>query len=101
MAGPVASAVEEHLQARRSTQQFLVDDQRVELEAYAIGGHNYVKLRDICRAADFSVNYAPLNNVAIIVSGMPYQDKGHSTTPTPTSSTDTLPKPTLQPSPPS
>lgn len=93
MAGPVASAAEEYLQARRSTQEFFVDGQRVELEAYAIGGHNYVKLRDIGKAVDFSVSYDPFTNAAIIVSGMPYRDEQpatapKTTAPLPASSTD-------------
>ncbi len=93
MAGPMASAAEEYLQAVRSSQEFFVDGQRVELEAYAIGGHNYVKLRDIGQAVDFSVSYDPLNNAAIIVSGMPYREEQPATVPNtqaplPTSSTD-------------
>ncbi len=92
MVGPVASAAEEYLQARRSTQEFFVDGQRIELEAYAIGGHNYVKLRDIGKAVDFSVSYDPFKNAAIIVSGMPYweEQSAASSTPAllPTSSTD-------------
>lgn len=83
MVGSIASAAEEYLQARKSSQEFFVDGQRVELEAYAIGGYNYVKLRDIGRAVDFSVSYDPFNNAAIIVSGMPYQDEGQAATPTP------------------
>lgn len=88
MVGPVASTAEEYLQARRSTQEFFVDGQRVELEAYAIGGHNYVKLRDIGKAVDFSVSYDPFTNAAIVVSGMPYQDEEQtaaSNSPTPVS----------------
>lgn len=86
MVGPMASAAEEYLQARRSTQEFFVDGQRVELEAYAIGGHNYVKLRDIGKAVDFSVSYDPFTNAVIVVSGMPYQDEEQtavSSSPTP------------------
>jgi len=88
----VATA-ENYLKAVRSSQVFFVDGQRVELEAYAIGGHNYVKLRDIGKAVDFSVSYDPLNNAAIIVSGMPYRDEQPPTAPDvpaplPASSTD-------------
>lgn len=44
----------------------------MELDAYAIGGggHNYVKLRDIGKAVDFSVSYGPYTNAAIIVGGI-------------------------------
>ena len=88
----VATA-ENYLKAVRSSQVFFVDGQRVELEAYAIGGHNYVKLRDIGRAVDFSVSYDPFTNAVIIVSGMPYQEEQPTTTPStpsplPASNTD-------------
>lgn len=88
-----ANAAGEYLQAVRSSQEFFVDGQRVELEAYAIGGHNYVKLRDIGRAVDFSVSYDPFTNAVIIVSGMPYQEEQPTTTPStpsplPASNTD-------------
>ncbi len=74
-------AAEDYLKATSSTQEFFVDGQRVELEAYAIGGHNYVKLRDVGKAVDFSVSYDPLNNAAIIVSGMPYREEQPTTAP--------------------
>ncbi len=74
-------AAENYLQAVRSSQKFFVDGRRVELEAYAIGGHNYVKLRDIGKAVGFSVSYDPLNNAAIIVSGMPYREEQPTTAP--------------------
>lgn len=104
MVGPVASAAEEYLQARRSTQEFFVDGQRVELEAYAIGGHNYVKLRDIGKAVDFSVSYDPFNNAVIVISGMPYQEEQPTTAPSPHLHSlhpipTMLPKPTLPSSP--
>ncbi len=90
---PTAVATtENYLQAARSSQEFFVDGQRVELEAYAIGGHNYVKLRDIGKAVDFSVSYDPLNNAAIIVSGMPYQDEQPTTAPS-----ASAPRPTPSP----
>ncbi len=73
-------AAENYLKAVRSSQEFFVDGQQVELEAYSIGGYNYVKLRDIGKAVDFSVSYDPFNNAAIIVSGMPYQDEGQVAT---------------------
>lgn len=74
VAGPLASAAENYLKATPSAQRFFVDGQRVELEAYAIEGHNYVKLRDIGRAVDFGVSYDPQTNSVIVTSGMPYQD---------------------------
>ena len=41
--------------AERSTQPIYVDGQRVQMEAYNIGGNNYVKLRDIGQAVGFNV----------------------------------------------
>lgn len=58
--------------AERSYQTFYVNDQQVELEAYAIGGHNYVQLRDVGRAANFNVCYDPSRNAAVIQPGKPY-----------------------------
>ncbi len=72
MAGPMASAAEEYLRARRSTQQFSVDGQRVAMEAYVIGGHNYVKLRDVGRLVDFGVDYDAATNSVRISTAIPY-----------------------------
>ena len=41
--------------AEPSTNIIYVDGRQVELEAYLIGGNNYVKLRDIGQAVDFNV----------------------------------------------
>ncbi len=68
-------AAEDYLKATPSTQEFFVDGQRVKLKAYAIGGHNYVKLRDIGKAVDFSVSYDPFTNSVIVISGSPYQEE--------------------------
>ena len=43
--------------AERSTQPIYVDGQRVQMEAYNIGGNNYVKLRDIGQAVGFNVSW--------------------------------------------
>lgn len=75
LTGPVATAAENWLKATPSTQQFFVDGQRVELEAYAINGNNYVKLRDIGKAVDFSVSYDHMTNSVIVVSGAHYEDE--------------------------
>jgi len=68
-------AAEDYLKAIPSPQEFFVDGHRVELEAYSIGGNNYVKLRDIGKAVDFSVSYDPFTNSVIVVSRSPYQEK--------------------------
>ncbi len=43
------------LLAEPSSQTFYVDGQQVQLQAYAIGGNNYVKLRDVGQAVNFNV----------------------------------------------
>lgn len=43
------------LMAEPSSQTFFVDGKQVYLQAYAIGGNNYVKLRDIGEAVGFNV----------------------------------------------
>ena len=52
---PAAQAGVEALTATPSAQPIYVDGQRVAMTAYAIGGNNYVKLRDIGQAVDFNV----------------------------------------------
>lgn len=76
LVGPAATAAENWLRATSSTQQFFVDGQRVELEAYAINGNNYVKLRDIGKAVDFNVSYDPMTNSVIVVSGAHHEEEG-------------------------
>lgn len=60
------------LTATPSTQTFYVDGERVALEAYAIGGNNYVKLRDVGEAVDFGVTYSASDNSVRIDSAAPY-----------------------------
>lgn len=54
LGGPAVRAAEQ-LAAVRSSQPVYLDNQPITLEAYLIGGSNYVKLRDIGQAADFNV----------------------------------------------
>ncbi len=54
------------LTARPTTQTFYLKGEKINLTAYLIGGSNYVRLRDIGRAADFGVEYnASTNSVNI------------------------------------
>ena len=55
LCGPAAQAATEALTATRGSQNIYVDGVRVELEAYAIHGNNFVKLRDIGEAVGFNV----------------------------------------------
>lgn len=80
LAGPVATAAENWFKATPSTQQFFVDGQRIELEAYAINGNNYVKLRDIGKTVNFGVSYDPMTNSVIVVSGADYEDESKNLT---------------------
>lgn len=50
------------LLAEPSSQTFYVDGQQVQLQAYAIGGNNYVKLRDVGQAVNFNVTYDAATN---------------------------------------
>ncbi len=56
--------------AERSYQPIYVNGQPVQMEAYAINGHNYVKLRDVGRAVGFNVYWDGAN--VQIESGKPY-----------------------------
>ena len=69
-----------YLTAEPSTQTFYVDGQQVHLQAYAIGGNNYVRLRDIGQAVDFGVTYDTATNSVYIDSTQPYWE-GTSTVP--------------------
>ena len=63
LAGPVGNA---SLNAVLSTQHFFKDGNPVSMEAYAINGNNYVKLRDVGELVGFAVNYdAATNSVHI------------------------------------
>ena len=55
LVGPAAQAAVESITATVSNQQIYVDGAPVKMEAYAINGHNYVKLRDIGKAVGFNV----------------------------------------------
>ena len=59
LAAPAATAA---LTAQMSSQKFVVDAKPVQIEAYSIGGNNYVRLRDVGRAANFGVTYEPQTN---------------------------------------
>lgn len=72
LAGPTAQAAEELLTAVRSTHQFYLDGERIELEAYLINGSNYVKLADVGRALDFNVYW---EDAVRIESEAPYTGK--------------------------
>ena len=75
LSGPAAQAATAVLTASPTTQTFYVSGQKVAFEAYAIAGHNYVKLRDIGQAVDFGVTYNAATNSVHIDPDAPYQEK--------------------------
>lgn len=72
VSGPATQAAA-GLMANPSSQRFYVNEQRINLEAYEIGGSNYVKLRDIGAAVDFSVTYDAATNTVTIYPENPYK----------------------------
>ena len=77
LSGPAAQAAD-YLTARPSSQTFYINGQQASLTAYAIGGSNYVRLRDIGRAVDFGVTYDAATNSVHINSTQSYQDEVQS-----------------------
>lgn len=70
LTSPAAHAAAEFFQAQRTPHHIYVDGKQVQMETYAISGHNYVKLRDIGRAVGFEVYWD--GSAARIVSDQPY-----------------------------
>lgn len=70
LVSPAANAAGQFLQAQRTPHPIYVDGKQVQMETYAIGGHNYVKLRDIGQAVGFEVYWD--GSAARIVSDQPY-----------------------------
>lgn len=85
LAGPAANAATEFFQAQRTPHPIYVDGKQVQLETYAIGGNNYVKLRDIGEAVDFEVYWD--GSAARIISDQPYTGLPPAPSATPTHST--------------
>ena len=74
LSGPAAQAAT-NITATLSSQPIYVDNQRVSMTAYSIGGNNYVRLRDIGKAVDFDVTYDAATNSVHIDSTKPYQEE--------------------------
>lgn len=74
LSDPAVQAAD-YLTARPSSQTFYIDGQQTALTAYAIGGSNYVRLRDVGRAVDFGVTYNASTNSVYINSTQPYQEE--------------------------
>lgn len=67
---PAVNAAGSFFHAQRTPHLIYVDGKQVQMETYAIDGHNYVKLRDIGQAVGFEVYWD--GSAAQIVSGQPY-----------------------------
>lgn len=67
-----ASAYAAGILAERSSHRIFVDGQEVQMEAYGIAGHNYVKLRDIGKAVGFNVFWDADSGCVQIETGAPY-----------------------------
>lgn len=80
LSGPIVHAAAT-ITAALSNQPIYVDGQRVPMTAYAIGGNNYVRLRDIGQAMDFAVDYDAAANSVFITSYRPYQQEVIQPTP--------------------
>ena len=83
LGGPAAQAAD-YLTARPSSQTFYINGQQTALTAYAIGGSNYVRLRDIGKAVDFGVTYNAITNAVYIDSTQPYREETSIVTSGPT-----------------
>ena len=73
------SSVKPSIDAKVSTHSVTVDDIPVEISGYAIGGHNYYKLRDLAYAlrytdAKFDVGYDQSNNRIIMTRSSRYKE---------------------------
>ena len=74
LSGPAAQAAS-NITATLSNQPIYVDNQRVSMTAYSIGGNNYVRLRDIGQTVNFGVTYDANTNSVYIDSAQPYQEE--------------------------
>ena len=73
-----ASAYAAGILAERSNHRIFVDGQEVQMEAYGIAGHNYVKLRDIGKAVGFNVFWDADSGCVQIETGAPYSGEAPS-----------------------
>lgn len=81
LAFPTAHAAEELLTAVRSSHQFFLDGERVEMEAYVINGNNYVKLADVGRMVGFNVYWDGATGTVQINGDDPYTGQPPQTAP--------------------
>ena len=75
LCGPAAQAATAAVTATLSNQPIYVNGRQVSMTAYAIGGNNYVKLRDVAQAVDFGVTYDAATNSVHIDPNASYQEE--------------------------
>ena len=74
---PTAFAESKTANARKTSQKITLDGQAVDIGAYNIEGHNYVKLRDVAaimtaKKSQFNVGYDAEKNLVIVETDKPY-----------------------------
>ena len=72
LGGNISQAAETFLKAFPSANQFYLDGEPVQMEAYAINGSNYVRLRDIGEVVGFNVYWDNENHCVQVESDKPY-----------------------------
>ena len=60
--------------AEKSNQDIWVDGEKIQMEAYNIGGNNYFKLRDIGKEMDFAVTFDSGKNAVMVDSQKTYAE---------------------------
>ena len=80
-----ASAYAAGILAERSSHHIFVDGKEVQLEAYGIAGHNYVKLRDIGKVVGFNVFWDVDSGCVQIETNVPYTGEAPTESETDTS----------------
>lgn len=70
--GITTTAYAAGIMAERSNHRILVDGKEAQMEAYAINGNNYVKLRDIGEAVGFNVYWDSENGCVQVEPDKPY-----------------------------
>jgi len=68
-------AISSGIIANLSTQDIYVNGKKVEMTAYSINDNNYVRLRDIGKALDFSVDYLDYADAVSISKTLPYYEE--------------------------
>ena len=72
LGGNISQAAEIFLKAFPSANQFYLDEEPVQMEAYTINGSNYVRLRDIGEVVGFNVYWDNENRCVQVESDKPY-----------------------------